>query len=92
MSMPAVPFTSLHCGDLMSRQFQVASRIKGQPNLVRPKVGGGVVNMDNEGYQRALARLRADEKRQILEARVGRLEDRLDRILDILEGSVHVRT
>lgn len=69
----------------MAIGFQIESRISGQPNLVRPKVGGGVVNVDNEGYQRALARLRGAEKRTKLEQRVEGLEHKLDLILGLLQ-------
>lgn len=68
----------------MAIGFQIESRISGQPNLVRPKVGGGIINVDNEGYQRALARLRGTEKRLKLEQRVEGLEQKLDTILDLL--------
>jgi hypothetical protein len=70
----------------MSLQFQVASRITGQPNLVRPKVGGGIVNTDVEGYHRALSRVRVSEKSKQLEARVEGLESKLDAIIEILRS------
>lgn len=70
----------------MAIGYPIQSRISGQPNLVRPKIGGGVINLDQEGYQRALARLRDTENRQKLEQRVEGLEQKLDTILDLLRG------
>ena len=70
----------------MSSGFQVASRIKGQPNLVRPKIGGGVINLDNDGYHRALARVRENEKRTKLEQRIEGLEQKMDDILNLLRA------
>lgn len=66
------------------RHFSIKSRIEGQPNLVRPKNGGGVINLDQEGYQRALARVRVSEKRKQLEQRVESVEQKLDQILNLL--------
>lgn len=70
----------------MAVGFPIESRIKGQPNLVRPKIGGGVINVDQEGYQRALARLRSTERQSKLEQRVVEVEGKLDYIIRLLEG------
>jgi hypothetical protein len=70
----------------MTTQFQVISKISGQPNLVRPKVGGGVVNINENEYQRALARVRSTERSVQLENRVAGLENKLDQILLLLKG------
>lgn len=68
------------------RRIPIKSRIKGDPNLVRPSVGAGVVNTDEEGYQRALARVRMSDNHRHLAERVDSLETKLDTILSLLKG------
>lgn len=63
---------------------QVKSRIKGHPKLVRPVTGGGVINLDNEGYQRAMARMRVSQERHDIKDRIGALESKMDQILSLL--------
>lgn len=69
----------------MKSQFKIGSKIVGHSNLVRPATGGGVVNIDQDEYTRAVARRRATEKQTELECRMNSIETKLDRLLSIFE-------
>jgi len=65
--------------------MRISSKIRDHKDLVRPAVGGGVVNTNREEWLKAKRRLEQVEKQKQLETRVSALEGKLDLIIGLLQ-------
>lgn len=60
-------------------------KVENYPNLLKVNKSY-VINVDEERYKLALSRKKTNKQLDTLEDRVGRLEDNIQLILDILQG------
>ncbi len=68
-----------------------SEKVENYPNLLKINKSY-VVNVDEEKYRIALLRKKTGKQLGSLEERVGRLEDNIQLILDILRGQNHQST
>lgn len=66
-------------------------KVENYPNLVKVDKSY-VINVDEEKYRTALLRKKTGKQLGSLEERVGRLEDNIQQILDILKGQQNKQT